>query len=263
MLGKLLKHEFRATRRIMLPVLALFLGITALMTLVGPMWQHLGHTNIGNGGAPEYLMLIATVVILVTYCIFITAAACVTVFNSIGRFHKNVLGDEGYLTHTLPVTAGQNLLARLIVSVVWTMVSLILVVFSASVLVYAQISGWGIGDVWSVSIGRTLGGVHVDVAALILFWLNFVAGICLSYLWIYCSMSIGYSFDRGKIAISFLTAFCFSIAGSILTSMLMFGLDMGFVDSYGDLLRFALTVVECVVLFLVTRYFLEKRLNLN
>ena len=254
MLGKLLKHEFKATGRVVMPVLALLVGVTALMTLTGPMyWKH-----IENGDSSGVLGM---VVGIMTFSILLAVSASITVFNSIGRFHRNVLGDEGYLTHTLPVTAGQNLLARLIVSVTWTIVSLFVAFLSIGVISHV-VSGTNILK----TIGNALRYIFTDFGPKEIFsvavaYISALSGICLLYLWIFASMSIGYSSNRRRVAISALVAFGLNLIRSSLDSAVLYGAELGIEEM--NLIRLAVNVVECVVLFFAARYFLSKRLNLQ
>ena len=111
MLGKLMKHEFRATARIMLPVMG---AMAALALLANLSIRGLA----GNLSDVPMLKILFTLII-----IFFGAAVVATVVMSlvimVSRFYRNLLKDEGYLMFTLPVSVHELIWSKLIVSLVW------------------------------------------------------------------------------------------------------------------------------------------------
>lgn len=105
MLGKLLKHDFKALfRNYGLLFIALF-GVTFLYKL--------------------YLFLPRNIVLEFTnglmgvlYVVVILGCLFGTVVINIVRFYKNLVTDEGYLTFTLPVSSKQIIASKLISSLV-------------------------------------------------------------------------------------------------------------------------------------------------
>ena len=51
------------------------------------------------------------------------AIAVLCFVSTVQRFYKNLLGREGYLMHTLPVTETQLILSKLLTSMVWVLCS--------------------------------------------------------------------------------------------------------------------------------------------
>ena len=117
MLIKLLKYEFKFTGRSLLPIYAALLVLTVLMNLGDGM--RFGFNNAGMFEGFFKTMLIFT------YSCVISAVCIITVVLLVQRFYKNLLRDEGYLMHTLPVSAAQNIASKLICAVVWSVVSLL------------------------------------------------------------------------------------------------------------------------------------------
>ena len=106
MFDKLVKHEFRATARI-IPFVYL---VTIFLALVHVITAKL------NLGAVSKISL----VLMVMMCFAQVAIAFVLV---IWRYYKNLYSPEGYLTHTLPVHPSQLLWSKLLVGFVWTALS--------------------------------------------------------------------------------------------------------------------------------------------
>ena len=135
MLAKLIKHEFKATACIFLPILGTVLvltGAAALTVKLGGILVLPGGTGWGGPvlGLASGLLCLLTFIAMMA---MMTAAVVVT----IQRFYKNLLGDEGYLMFTLPVTPAQHITAKLAVGTVWTLLSLALAVLAAAALIFS------------------------------------------------------------------------------------------------------------------------------
>ena len=117
MLKKLLKYEFKATGRV---YGGLYLAILAVAVLMGVSFQ-----------IPALLVHTAPIaVLMLVYMGLGVAIAVMTVLSIIQRFTRNLLGREGYLMHTLPVSNAQLILAKLIPSIVWVLCSIVVVLLS-------------------------------------------------------------------------------------------------------------------------------------
>ena len=109
MLGKLLKHEFRATGRLMLPALGAVLVLAVLANFSIRFIQVTDST----------FLAILFGLVIGAFGIGMIAAAVMTLVLMILRFYRNLLRDEGYLMHTLPVSVHELVWSKLIVSLVW------------------------------------------------------------------------------------------------------------------------------------------------
>ena len=95
MLSKLLKYEFRATGRIMLPVYALLLVSCGGCTLFGSLL----------GRYPESTVLSVVQTVFATlFGVTTFGMLLLTLVLMVYRFYKNLMTDEGYLMFTLPVS---------------------------------------------------------------------------------------------------------------------------------------------------------------
>mgnify|MGYP004511244035 FL=1 len=113
MLRKLIKHEFRATSRIMWPIFAGMLALTLVMRAAMYM------TNRYWGGFDTARFFSTLYSLLFLAYIFGLAALCLApLVLSAVRFRNHILKDEGYLTLTLPVNMHQLLTSKLLVSAV-------------------------------------------------------------------------------------------------------------------------------------------------
>ena len=106
MLGKLIKHEFKATVRL-IPAFYAFLALMCGVLFLADKF------NLGpiKTTAVTFLV-IAIVAVWVVTCVVIVM-----------RFHKNLFGNEGYLTGTLPVKSSQIMFSKGFAAAVWLLVS--------------------------------------------------------------------------------------------------------------------------------------------
>ena len=126
MLGKLIKHEFKATGRIFLPLFGALIAVCALSRVLLSM-----QLNI-----PAQIGVFLSV--LMIFCVAIGVVAL-----TIQRFNRNLIGSEGYLTHTLPVSVDSLIWSKLIAAMVWFVAGIITVIVAILILIE---SSFGIND---------------------------------------------------------------------------------------------------------------------
>lgn len=192
MLGKLLKYEVKATGRVFLPLYA----VLVLYTLLGRLVMNLEPVQQAFGGMIAGLMLIL-------YVCLVAAVLVVTVVMAIQRFYKNLLTDEGYLSHTLPVSTTELVTSKLLVAAGWMVLSVALVAASVLLLV----GGLEIFGDLRVSLANLTGELSRIGVAPWAFWTELAANLLVqllaNFLMFYAAMSIGQLF-RQKVAGSFL-----------------------------------------------------------
>ena len=189
MLGKLIKHEFFATGRRLLPLCLVSLILGALANL-GNQAQLSGATGV----AEFWSVLIQGLFFVALFAVVIGGFILL-----VQRFYANLLTDEGYLMFALPVSPHHLVLAKLITAVVWSLI-ITLVVF-LSLVIYVLRSG-DLSQFFRLLIeavplltGRqaaTLGSVFAE--CLLLGLLGFAGG----YLVFYAALALGHSFARHK-----------------------------------------------------------------
>lgn len=126
MLRKLTKHEFKATARYMLPLYLVLLVLTVLNRIMLNL-------DIYNG-----ILSFVSNTMMVFYIVSIVTVAIITLIIMIGRFYKNLVTDEGYLTFTLPVKVTEIVNSKIIIAVLWTIISVILIF--ASIIIVSSTS---------------------------------------------------------------------------------------------------------------------------
>ena len=128
MLGKLIKYDFRSCIRRFGP---LWLGLTALAAING---FTIGHVldNSAISGWPQFALGIVPMILL---GVMWTAVAIMTLVFVCERFYKGLLGDEGYLSLTLPVTTEQHILSKAVVATLLEIITGFVAVLSGCLLV--------------------------------------------------------------------------------------------------------------------------------
>ena len=130
MLGKLLKYEIKATSRILLP-LYLVLFVVAVVNRVLNPFEILENAQGFN------IQILINILSIILYFIITFSVMAATFIIMIQRFYKNFLGDEGYLSFTLPVETWKHVLSKLLTSMMWIILSILAVI--ASIIIIADI----------------------------------------------------------------------------------------------------------------------------
>lgn len=283
MLNKLLKHEYKATARFFLPAYGIFaalLGIQRLSMLAFDRFKDM------KGFLASILNFTTDLMTVVTVLGFFALLACPIVYAAV-RFYKNMLGDEGYLTFTLPVTTGKNIMAKFLTSMSWILVTVLVTALCG--FLYALT--YDAAEVWEFF--RTLGGTLSEgmrllggwmVVAVVLFLAAVLSQLSSNLLLLYNAMSIGQTASHHKLLAS-AGAYVGGYFGiSLVIQCIAIG---GFFFFGGDLIEwlnsasYAFTAVQgcqavCLLLLIISvgyilvsvlfyflsRYFLGKKLNL-
>lgn len=124
MLGKLIKHEWKAVWKVptLLIGILMIVAVVAGLTFSLPIWDS---DWIG-------LPMSGIMLIMLFYVAMIGVGIGITIYLAV-RYYKNMFTDEGYLTHTLPVTARQLLVSKVIVMSIWELIGSIAVLVSLAV----------------------------------------------------------------------------------------------------------------------------------
>ncbi|MDO4518406.1 MAG: hypothetical protein Q4B78_04280 [Bacillota bacterium] len=271
MLGTLMKYEFKGMwQRLGVFYLAwLAVGIIMGVSLRG--------SDVGTvAGFAILAFVIATVV-----AVIMTLVAIVD-----DRFNKNMLGDEGYFTMSLPVSIDSLLMSKTLSAVIWIAVAYIASAIAGCI--FAIIAAgemdmdWGVQEHIQVSMAdkATLALIIIEaLAVVVLFTARFV-------LKLYASISVGRQFNKHQGLISVVVYIVYCILESFVVNGLVnllinnantwnFGINP---EPIGDSGQYALNVTNDPLLFMqiiavglliaavyyiITRYLTKNRLNLQ
>lgn len=271
MLIKLLKHEFRATGRIMLPMY-----LVLLVTAVGSNFASRGIWDSGFA-----LLELLSVLIVMAFGIAVFGVFVMAFLLMIQRFYKNLLQDEGYLMFTLPVSVHQHIWTKLIVSAVWFVLTFLAVILASFVVAY-DVGFWGgflefIGELFRglqlLKISEALNGTVILAELAIEVFLGLMA----FSLQFYAALAAGHSRPNHKMLWSVVLFFVFQFVIQMGGGSLLIGLDRFDFLRYsyswnpspvaaihaGMLIVIAGTVVYGAIFYAVTTFFLKRHLNLE
>lgn len=113
MFGKLMKAEWRASRRVIGALCAVVLISGALLGLMGNVLLREG---TGSWQLPDFVNILFSLLSM-TAMLAVTLSLAASVFYVLWRYYRSRFTEEGYLTYTLPVNNHQLMLSSILASV--------------------------------------------------------------------------------------------------------------------------------------------------
>lgn len=129
MLGKLMKYEWKATWKLLIP-LNLFITLMSILAYITVQLEFFESDND--------LVIMSGTLLLLAYVLSMFVISVVTVIYLIYRFYTSVYGEEGYLLHTLPVDKHHIIVSKAVVSVAWIVLNILLIYLSVLFLISTQ-----------------------------------------------------------------------------------------------------------------------------
>ena len=272
MLIKLLKYEFKATARV-------YGGMyLALLAVAGLLGFGIHRQDLGGLRSGELFFEL----MFVLYSVLVLALVVVTVITVIQRFTKNLLGREGYLMHTLPVTESELVASKFLSSAVWLLVSAVVGTVSLGIVVVLS-TDLGAID-WSgfwKDVAELKRSMEFNILGTVV-WTGLLcyARVLCTILCIYAACMVGHLVPSHPGIVSVAAFFFLSWAQGKLETLLdaggmvriLMGPTAGNVSGMVWLeggtgtffaVSFAITAAFGVVYFLLTTWLMKKKLNLN
>ncbi len=280
MLGKLLKHEFRATGKLLGP-LNLFL---ILVAIIGNIVLHFGYKTAD----PQNALMIISNTAFSGLSIFIIAIYSLTIFTLIiltavyltVRFYKTMYGNQGYLTHTLPVSTTTVLNVKLLAAVFWMLVAFAIAILSLFILSCSEnpFDSITLSRLRDETLAQT--GFHLEVLLLIIAVL--IITVCASLVLMVCaSLAIGQLFNQFRIPAAIGAYVVFYIIQQVISLLSLGSLGIAQINALqqasGQLSvmpdssffhwLFCLIIIEeiayAVIYYLICYFITKKKLNLE
>lgn len=258
MLKKLIKHEFKDTMRLFIPMFGFIVVLTPIFSLM----MSLGSQPYDENTADALSLVFGSGII--GYCLLLFGLLIVTQVLIAIRFYKTMTSQEAYLTFTLPAKTGQLLLAKWLVSYVWyilacgiALISMLIVVLIATPITLSEIIH---------GIGFVLQTINLsDFSALVLLGIFILS---FSILMMYLSIMIGQLVQTHRIALSIGAYLGLSQGLQIVISLLSIPFILIFPDVIDSihvvLLLFCLLYGALGVIFYLLTYLITaKKLNIK
>lgn len=287
MLKQLLKYEFKATKSL---YFGLYLALALLSVVLGVSFRQehaLAHsTSFQN----------LEVILMVLYLSVIFAIAVLCFVSTVQRFYKNLLGREGYLMHTLPVTETQLILSKLLTSMVWVLcsglVGIVCITGMVSIGVLdAEVLGTVDWDSWKQLWGMLYGELGAKFW-LVMFWTILInlARLASLILCVYAACMIAHQFKKQTMVAGILAFIGMNIVENQIDKLLgmndvtlfvgvnyelvdvsdvsggttvMHYLTTAFGQGAGYLFCFVFTAAIAAAYFCLTRWLMKHKLNLE
>lgn len=288
MLKKLMKYEWKNLSKQLLIMVAILFGTTLIASLV------IVSINPNFDNVTTGLMTMSAVFAFLLYYLGIIVCTIGTMLIIAIRFYKTCYTDEGYLTHTLPVSTGQLLSAKIIVSTLAYIGMMILIAVSVvSVVIVGLVHVASFADAsWEITTDTALTwqslwneinaefaedfGISLVGYALTLLGICLIGCIC-GIIDIFGCISLGQLYTKHRIIGAILAYFILNFVTQIISYI-------GAIPTYLNLalaneaeneikmfelispsLIFStiLSIVIAVIMLFVTRYMMTKKLNLE
>lgn len=274
MLRKLMKHELRASARLMLPLylVVLLLSVGACFSTA---WLDTAPTL---SPVLEKLLNLVSILVVMGFVVGLIAVFVVALVLMIQRFRSNLLGDEGYVMFTLPVSTHQLVWSKLLISTLWFAGAAIVDILALLILAADQSFFRNLQEIlhWMPENFTGYAAAHsvLAVVEVILLCVAVAINLCLEF---YTPLSIGHSFDRHKMLLSVVFFFVIQTASQMVGGILLFASTptLSAANHFMNTqppemtlhaaLWFAIlvTAVYSAVLYVINHQMLSKKLNLE
>ena len=273
MLGKIMKHDFRATWRYFLLIDVVTLAVGVIAAIVG----------YSVAGVMDDLS--ETMGILLFFCglAFVFAmfsSAIVTTIYNVVHYYRSLYSAEGYLTFTLPATTTEILSAKMLTAVIWQTINSICIgisvlLLTGSFFVYGITHGeidpqMFFKDFWETIfsiLGMTgVGGMSCYIA-------NLVLQVGLNIMIFFFAISIGQLWQKhkipGAIVAFFGTRLVLGIVSFVVSlvsgsfDILFAADDPGKYFAHNTMMSLCINIVAIVGMYISCIYITDKKLNLD
>lgn len=269
MLDKLIEYEFKSTARWFLPLYIFTLVMAPLTRLFIsiPIFKNKFLRPIPN--IFEALYVLSIVVIIVATMLLIVL-----------RFYKSMSTEEGYLTHTLPVSSTTLIISKLIASFLWSVLAIMVSILS-SILLFIEPSDFQ--EIINAFSSREMAMVlkefdkyNISLTLLIIGGIGGILfGICFAILKVYAAIAIGQLFNVQKLLASFVSYFLLGFVPQIIMMIFLtitipnvvhledFESNIGGFVNFTMFFGLAFEIVLSTIFFVITNYIFKNKLNLE
>ncbi len=267
MLGKLIKYDLKYGVRMFIILHVVLLGVCTLGRFFY-MERIDFHAPVNT--------IISSLIVFTSVLILLFTAVCFGITALIAvRFYKNLFTDEGYLTWTIPATATQHLMAKIISGVIWESGNLLL----CSLALWILVSGKNVTTAYaevSPEVTHTLGMPLGQFGIIGLLYA--LLGTLGSVIIVYLCICIGQLFPGHHVLCSIVVYFIFTAITQIVTFAMMFAFKiapgsanyyrmMEGNPSYYMLTSFRISAIMSVFIIIIgyiaVHYIMNKKVNLS
>jgi len=288
MLGKLIKYEWKSTYKVGCMML---LGLV-LVTMFGwlsfqaPLWQAAVHNEYYESFGIWDLF---SVMIVVMYAFMLVGLNYGIIIYLGVRFYKTMYTDEGYLTHTLPVTKHQILVGKIFVSGIWSLIIALGVFVSVMSLMLFMVGafmpeGYTFAELWEEfsyfwddfdDMFREIFGTTFGNYSLLML-ISVILGPFTTITILFGAISIGQLFTKHRVLMAIVSYVGILIVENLISSAIQSAVsirqmarsitDRGLVGGYLNVTMFTSLLIPLLLavgLYVVSYYVTDRRLNME
>lgn len=276
MLGKLIKYDLKAMNRFLI-IIHLFLLCASVLIRI----FFTGRVFTENMDFNNQNFVLPFLLFLVLFTVLISAAAFATQLVIAIRFYKNTFSDEGYLTHTLPVAGGKLLLSKTIAGCIWGIIDMLFlhislwIVMATPYVTELFTESWA--SVWEELQLTDKGPALTFQSFLLLYIATCLIGVITNVVLFYASVAIGQFVPGHKVLGAIAAYFVISTFVSVIMLIIMalsgllgasihpLSASFDFTIYIRNSLNLAIicSIIQSAVLYSVTYWIMEKKLNLE
>lgn len=289
MIKKLCKYEFRSIGRTLIPIYIAVIAVSIITAISIAMNVNYANINYSSNSVqwaiemnvPYKLQQVFTFVMSLTYFAVMVALFVLTFVIILQRFYKGLLCDEGYLMFTLPVKPWQLITSKGITAFVISILSGIVSCISIFIMMIgvaedrwtllAQMFSFKNWSMFFVRLNEVIPLWGLYALEIIVY---IIVGSLASLYQVYASMAIGHLAKKNRILMSVVAyiviSMILSFIGGIFGVFSAFTMQNLIYINAGEAFLHALlifsiiiSIIECVVFFVITERILSKKLNLE
>ncbi len=287
MLGRLIYHEWKDTWKLM----TILNGAVIVLSVLGVIFAATGNITdvFKRNDAGSVWMFVMYVSFVMVYVLGIIALSVGTTLYFYVRFYRNLYTDQGYLMHTLPVTAHELILSKALIAFIWKVIGvLVMSIGIGSIIVsFAATTGEFFREI--MPYGREMFDEYVDMVYdgnaglfflyIIVMLITGIGGLIYSIFMGYASISLGQQAKKNKVLSSVGIFFGINIAVSMATNMInqfimLFTVRLSAKEAFRpgrfgsasigiSLLMGIIVYVLAVLFYMISYRIMDKRLNLE
>ena len=257
---KLFKYDFLAIIKKIVYYYIVLVAVAIFAKIVDLILQNTRFHEISNlTGFLYFMILVVGLLVALVLCMV--------------RYYKNMLSDQGYLTHTLPVKRSQILLAKLLATLAIEFITIIVMLIS--IMIYSFDILYDIVNfvrVFFVNAEINSDTYHIVYILLFAVLLLIIQGVY-NVAYVALCLTLGACHNKNKLAMAFVYYMginfalqILSIVGSIVLIILIDGMKLQFSWGllYGGLTLICLfELILVLVAYFVHLTFLNRKLNLQ
>ncbi len=280
MLGKLIKYDMRALRRVLLP-LTLAVPLSALLCTAA-LRLTIALSSLETYEVVASIVSATSAIFIMLNCFAIIASPMIAILLVMVNFYRSLYTDEGYLTFTLPVKTSQILTSKLITAAIWSLVSVIVCILSAALIV---IFGTTADTLVNTEVINTVGklcheliGNVISIPAIVTYIVSmFVSGLYLIVI-LFLAITVGSIISKKhKVLASIGMYYAFNLITSTVTGvvnlilmLITFGGDEASFETGIDYISISSPIINTIfylgfgaAAYIACNYMMKNKLNLS